>query len=353
LLLFFSAAGFFLKISQLNKKFYYKNLNMFILKQVNNKVNTTVLSNTVISLMLLLTIGILSSSISLVSVFNSAITKNNMTDFSITEHQMICNKGDITYCYDKVINDKIKDIPNKEYFKDSVDSYVYYSIFDIDTINAKSLIDDKSMKELKEEYGNQVNFEGTIDIISESSYNEILKLYGKNTVDIKENEYLLTSNLEAISKYYKSFYENNGSIKIKDKSLTPSTKEIVDISLLNSSGGSNVGTIVVDDSIVSILNNKYGVIIGNYKGKDKENIEEKLKANLEKDSNENNNYNMLTKINMEVSSIGIKAIFTFVGLYLGIVFAISSATILAIGQLSESADYWRRRSPDGKAGRTV
>lgn len=41
---------------------------------------------------------------------------------------------------------------------------------------------------------------------------------------------------------------------------------------------------------------------------------------------------------METSSIGIKAIFTFVGLYLGIVFAISSATILAIGQLSESTD---------------
>lgn len=342
LLLFFSASGFFLKLSQLNKKFYYKNLNMFILKQVNNKVNTTVISNTVISLMLLLTIGILSSSISLVNAFNTAISKNNMTDFSITEHRMDCKEGDITYCYDKAIDDKLKDIPNKDYFKDNVNNYVYYSIYDIQNINPKVLIYDKSMKDLKKEYGENVNFDGTLDIISESSYNKILNLYGKEKIDIKENEYLLTSNLDAITKFYKSFYSNSGSINIKDKKLTPATEKIVDISLLNSSGGSNVGTIVVDDSIISILNNKYGVIIGNYNGKDKEKIEEQLLTNLNNENNNQNNnqnnYELLTKINMETSSIGIKAIFTFVGLYLGIVFAISSATILAIGQLSESTD---------------
>lgn len=41
---------------------------------------------------------------------------------------------------------------------------------------------------------------------------------------------------------------------------------------------------------------------------------------------------------MKNSSIGISAILTFVGLYLGIIFSISSATVLAIGQLSESSD---------------
>ena len=48
----------------MRKKTYYNGLNMFVLKQVNNKINTHVISTTVISLMLLLTIGILSSSLS-------------------------------------------------------------------------------------------------------------------------------------------------------------------------------------------------------------------------------------------------------------------------------------------------
>ena len=41
---------------------------------------------------------------------------------------------------------------------------------------------------------------------------------------------------------------------------------------------------------------------------------------------------------MEASSVGTRSIVTFLGLYLGIIFAISSATVLAIGQLSESSD---------------
>ena len=85
-LLFFSAAGFFLKIAQLKKNFYYKNLNMFILKQVNNKVNTNVISTTIICIMLLLTIGILSVSISLANFYNDDLSKNNKTDFTLILH---------------------------------------------------------------------------------------------------------------------------------------------------------------------------------------------------------------------------------------------------------------------------
>lgn len=56
---------------------------MFILKQVNNKINTHVVSTTVISLMLLLTIGILSSSLAMASAMNASYIDNCPSDITV------------------------------------------------------------------------------------------------------------------------------------------------------------------------------------------------------------------------------------------------------------------------------
>ena len=65
-LLFFRAlSGFLLRLCQSRKKLYYKNLNMFILRQFNASINTTYRSMTVICLMLLLAIGITATSVGL------------------------------------------------------------------------------------------------------------------------------------------------------------------------------------------------------------------------------------------------------------------------------------------------
>lgn len=53
---------------------------------------------------------------------------------------------------------------------------------------------------------------------------------------------------------------------------------------------------------------------------------------------------------MSESAIGTSALFTFIGLYLGIVFAISSGTVLAIEQLSESSDNKERYRILGQLG---
>ena len=71
-LLFFRAlSGFLLRLCQSNKKLYYKNLNMFILRQFNASINTTYRSMTVICLMLLLAIGITATSVGL----NNTVTQ--------------------------------------------------------------------------------------------------------------------------------------------------------------------------------------------------------------------------------------------------------------------------------------
>ena len=54
-----------LRVCQSSKRLYYRNLNMFVLRQFNARINTTYRSMTVICLMLLLAIGITASSVGL------------------------------------------------------------------------------------------------------------------------------------------------------------------------------------------------------------------------------------------------------------------------------------------------
>lgn len=52
LFFFFSLSSFFIQMVQKNKKIYLKDINIFVLRQINNKINTNFLSMTVICLML-------------------------------------------------------------------------------------------------------------------------------------------------------------------------------------------------------------------------------------------------------------------------------------------------------------
>ncbi len=57
-LIFWSLSGMLLKIVMTMKKTYYKGINAFVTKQLSSKINTTVISTTIICLMLFVTICI-------------------------------------------------------------------------------------------------------------------------------------------------------------------------------------------------------------------------------------------------------------------------------------------------------
>ena len=64
-LIFWSLSGLILKIVMHLKKYYYKGLNSFTIRQISSKINTTVFSMTIICLMLFFTICIFSSALSI------------------------------------------------------------------------------------------------------------------------------------------------------------------------------------------------------------------------------------------------------------------------------------------------
>ena len=82
-LVFWSLSGFILRMVQARKKLYYKDANMFVLRQLNNKVNTNVISMTVICLMLFMTVTILSSALSLRNTMEKDLAEMTPVDINL------------------------------------------------------------------------------------------------------------------------------------------------------------------------------------------------------------------------------------------------------------------------------
>lgn len=79
--IFWSLSGFVLELVKKHKKIYLKDTNMFILRQINNKINTMVASMSVICLMLFMTISILSSSLALRNTMRKRVKRNDTSGF--------------------------------------------------------------------------------------------------------------------------------------------------------------------------------------------------------------------------------------------------------------------------------
>ncbi len=337
LLLFFSLSGVLLQLVKLIKSLYYKNLNIFVLKQINNKVNTTVVSTTIITLMLLLTIVILSTSISMVGAFNNNFSENNLTDFTViqSDNPYIIGEDDSFLPINMI---GFQNIVDDVKFKDYVDKYVQFDIYEDSNISLNTIFTNDTKEKISHEYSDLVEY-SSLPIIKYSDYLKIVDLYGRDDLkyNLNDEEYLILCNVDKIKDYYQESIRSNVKLNLDGKELTCAHNSVINIAYQNFTSSGNTGMIVVNDELLEKSDVSAMFLIGNYLKTD--NIEE-LEKNFQEYLSKDNNYPpyIITKLEMEASRVGIKAMLTFIGLYLGIIFAISSATILAIGQLSESSD---------------
>ena len=108
-----------------------------------------------------------------------------------------------------------------------------------------------------------------------------------------------------------------------------------------------MGILVVSDEVTKTLAKYENFMVANYKTTDK-NENEQFDKDLRRIVTGNENdyikitsprfYSIYTKNQIIAMSVGLQAIAVFLGLYLGIIFLISSAAILSLKELSESSD---------------
>ena len=344
--LFWSLSGLILRIVMHMKKVYYHGLNTFVVRQISSKINTTVMSMTVICLMLFVTICVLSSSLSIKNSMTANLKTMAPVDvqfykyLNLTE-ESVKNSWRFT---DKMIEDSTislrETLANLNF---DVDAYlkdiVEFNLYGTEEIKIKDTLG-TYYDELKTKYP-LMDYENEETFIKLSDYNKLAKLFSLEEYTLNENEYILLADYKELVSIRSVALERNTTINLLGKNYSPKYKEVKDGFIFMNSTHANSGIFIIPDNAVNESLKVESILTANYKGteEEKEIIENRITIDMESHPyNAKTNLSGATKIALYEASIGLGAMVTFIGLYLGIIFLISSAAILALKELSESTD---------------
>ena len=351
-LIFWSFSGLILKLLQTKKSTYLKGTNMFVLRQLHNNINTTVISMSVICLMLFMTITALSSSIALKNSMQADIEKMTPVDLNLY----------------KSANLKVNDNKNKysqELQYDSTQSILYTltqnsfdikllkDIIEIPIYDVEGFTWEKTLGKATEQIKKQspmMKLDTPENIIKISDYNKIAKLYGNEQYSLEDDEYIIICNYGGIASIRNFGLKTKPIINLKGKEYKPKYSECKDGFIQISTSHTNVGIVLVPDSCnLSKDEQQLWFLAANYNAKtdeEKVNIGKVFSEDdselMKKLTSQNNTLNVETKIRLVESSVGLSTIIVFIAIYLGIIFLIASCAILALKQLTESSDNKQR-----------
>lgn len=329
-LFFYSLSGFVLKVSQSNKRFYYRNVNMFVVRQLHAKANTTVFSMTIISLMLFITICVLSSGLAL----NQSMTQDLNTyapadvHLSIYHDEMKAQPNDLVS----------KAIKNAGFDKD--EDFKDYVVFELSY--DENLTYDKTIPSYKT---NKSNFVQEEIIMGISQYNALAKIYGQPTYTLSDDEYIVIADFDPMVELRDEGLQRGKEITVANTVLKSRFDECKKGFIEMAPSPMCTGVYLLPDKVVESLPKRNSNFVANYRVEsEKEIVKMDDRFNdihsmvASSDNEKGVYYSVSTKTSIYESSVGMGAITTFIGLYLGIVFLICSAAVLALKELSESTD---------------
>lgn len=343
--IFWSLSGLIIQIVTSMKKTYYKGLNSFTVRQISSKINTTVFSMTIICLMLFVTICVLSSALSIKNSMTANLKTLAPIDIEFTKKYNLTEEyvnSHYAYNQNMIEDSKLplrQSIKNMEfdidlYFTDMVEFNTYLSDMTIrDTLGTY-------LEEAKRKYP-FLRYDMKEEFIRVSDYNRAAKLLGLDELTVKENEYILVADYSGWVPIRNEGLKRNTPIVLGDQTYYPKYHECQNGFIEISSNHVNMGLFVVPDHAVFDESMKEGFLLANYKETSKEGKQKTEDIVRLLDSHpygETTSLQMITKLFLYESSVGLGAMVTFIGLYLGIIFLISSAAILALKELSESSD---------------
>lgn len=178
-----------------------------------------------------------------------------------------------------------------------------------------------------------------------------LSIQNVPAVEITKRVHAMAEELDIESVLSKYPYEMSGgqSLEINGKKYIPKYRECQEGFVELAAQQLNGGIVLVPDGAVTKDQSSVWGISGNYKAADREGKQEQEKRlnkvikKEQKDAKDTKDWvSVNTRLDIAQSSVGLGALVTFVALYLGIIFLISSAAILALKELSESADNRQR-----------
>ena len=345
-LFFYSLLGFILVILMKRSKFYLKGLNLFVVKQMYYKVHTHFVSMSVICLMLLLTIGMLSTGLGFKNVIESSLRGGTPFDATATEY----------FYSDPVANETphtIKELMEKVNFEfGEGEEVVYYKEYIVNTDLQKILL---PYAVPKEKATVEKQYSGTVlTAIKASDYNALRRIRGQSPMSLEENQVIVLSNREDFEGTVQALIDQKATFNIGGKQLSIQNPEVVKEQFVNEGFKTNIMSLVVPDEVI-VNQEVYSMQMSVNYGESQEAEErfsklfyELLRGKIPQ--SEDHFIIGYTKEEVYASQMGLTNSILFVGIYMGIIFLLASAAMLALQQLAEAGESKVRYKVLGKIG---
>lgn len=339
-LLFWSLSGLLLRVVMSFKKVYYNKLNSFILRQFSSKINTTVASMGLICLMLFVTICVLGSALSINRSLHAAISRSLPVDVQIESHGRKAIDIESGFQRDNInLNDLLVDMV----------SYRKYRVADLSDESPSFMV---TIEGSQDNTAVTDGFTSVETFVRVSDYNKVAPIFQLDHLELADDQYAIVANYRQVTELRDRVLAQGGKLTIAGQTLSPKYDKCIDGTIELEMSNVNMGVIIVPDHIKLESTDPYisEILLANYKDPNQaavteqklDSVSERFFQGLDNSSNADDQeiyyYNVETKQDIIDNSVGTSALVTFVGLYLGIIFLISSAAVLALKELSESSD---------------
>lgn len=318
MLFFYGATSTVIYFAKKSNKFYFKNLNMFLVKQIDSKVKTNFLSMSVISLMLFLTITLLSTGFGLKNALNAGLKDSTPFDGSM---YMYVNNDD------KI--DHIKEVFEKENIDLKEENIVFYNEY----VKNIKIADIMSLEDKSIDY--------EIAFLKVSDYNKLQQLKNKEPVDLESEEILITSNVAKIVPEINKYIKENNTVKINNQTYNIKNKNVIEENFKTTTLKSNFITIIINDKFLENASIHTSVLNINFSDENSEKEFESILESFNSGDISNDDAGFITGSTRRMIFIEDKELTStllFIVIYLGLVFLISSMAVLALQQLSEASE---------------
>ena len=377
--LFWGLSGMLIKLLQSLRGVYWRGLNMFIVRQLAAKVNTVCFSMGVIAMLLFLAITSVTCGMSIANVMNENLERYTPADMSQT---YVYYTPDTLDYYKEYVNpseadrmvlaDTTVDLYPAWHGKDKsadnndetgkkvniadvagehvqIDSYLSYPFGGSSpSVSAGEMCKTMGEKLPKAFGGSNADTMGLF-VTPASQYNKLRQMMGEEPVSIGRDQYLLTCDMggELVDLYTK-YMAGGHALTLGGHTLKPATDKSDEdtAAIANSAMGSNPGTVVVADELLSQLNLQpySSSLLVNYKqGMDTTEVDESIEYtvldNLLVDGKEPGSWGIfITRSEMYTQAAQMNGLISYLAIYIGFVLVVACAAILSIQQLSNVAD---------------
>lgn len=417
-LFFWSVAGFAIAVLTRAKGAYFKSIRMFTVRQISSKINTAFASMATVSIMLFFALTVTSTGMGLVELFVGNL--ENTTAYDVTIYASGINSagdtnpqlfdeydGDIEACLaDRATlvdrsaswNELVKDCAQLDYYRTDTT----YASITAQVANASTLVSEDTLKAISAT---------PVQVISESQYNAVCALTGRPRINLGASTCAVNNLPQGYNALAQAFIDSKATLTIAGAELH-FDGEVLHTPMRTSAIADAALEIIVPDAVASTLaqseapsmsyldimyacdraegdallnrmlreafptrdesadasaNAEEGTNVAsagessNTSGADDD---ASANGNSNADSAGEETYstgawpldNVYTGREMADQASGMRMVITYLAVYIGLVLLIATAAILAIQQLSETADSlgrYRRLSTLGCDRRTI